>query len=60
MFYDIYPQLAAELHVPYVPSIMEEVALNPEMMQADGLHPNALAQPIMAEKIWSYLLPLLK
>ena len=60
MFYDIYPQLAAELHAPYVPSIMEEVALQPELMQADGLHPNALAQPIIAEKIWSYLSPLLK
>ena len=60
MFYEIYPQLSAELQVPYVPSIMEEVALKPELMQADGLHPNAQAQPIMAEKIWSYLLPLLK
>ena len=60
MFYDIYPQLATELHVPFVPSIMEEVALRSELMQSDGLHPNAQAQPIMAEKIWSYLLPLLK
>jgi acyl-CoA thioesterase-1 len=60
IFYNIYPQLAAELNVPYVPSIMEEVALKPELMQADGLHPNAQAQAIIAEKIWSYLSPLLK
>jgi acyl-CoA thioesterase-1 len=60
MFYDIYPQLAAELKIPYVPFILEEVALKPELMQADGLHPNALGQPAIAEKVWSHLLPLLK
>ena len=60
MFYNIYPQLAAELKLPYVPFILEEVALKAELMQADGLHPNALAQPIVAEKIWTYLVPMLK
>jgi len=60
MFYDIYPQLAAELNLPWVPFILEEVALKPEWMQADGLHPNALAQPTIAEKIASHLEPLLK
>ena len=59
MFYNIYPQLSAELQVPYVPFILEDVALKPELMQADGLHPNAQAQPVVAEKIWTYLLPLL-
>lgn len=60
MFYNIYPQLAAELKVPYVPFILEDVALKPELMQADGLHPNALAQPFVAERIWRYLVPMLK
>lgn len=60
MFYNIYPQLSAELKVPYVPFILEDVALKPELMQADGLHPNALAQTIVAEKIWGYLAPMLK
>ncbi|AMK76406.1 arylesterase [Methylomonas methanica] len=60
MFYEVYPQLSAELKIPYVPFILEEVALNPEMMQADGLHPNELAQPVIAEKIWGYLQALLK
>jgi acyl-CoA thioesterase-1 len=59
MFYEVYPQLSAELKIPYVPFILEEVALNPEMMQADGLHPNELAQPVIGEKIWGYLQPLL-
>lgn len=60
MFYNIYPQLAAELKVSYVPFILEDVALKTELMQADGLHPNALAQPIVAERIWGYLAPILK
>jgi len=60
MFYKVYPQLAAEMNIPYVPFILEEVALVNELMQKDGLHPNAKAQPIIAEKIWSYLLPVLE
>jgi len=60
MFYKVYPQLAEEMNIPYVPFILEEVALVNELMQKDGLHPNAKAQPIIAEKIWSYLLPVLE
>jgi len=60
MFYNIYPQLAKELNIPLVPFILEDVVLNKDLMQADGLHPNAKAQPILAEKIEPYLFPLLK
>jgi len=59
MFYAIYPQVAAELSVPLVPFILEDVALHPEMMQADGLHPNALGQPLIAQKVWEALWPML-
>ena len=59
LFYNVYPQLAEELKIPFVPFILEEVALNHDMMQADGLHPNAKAQPIIADKIATYLFPLL-
>ncbi len=60
LFYNIYPQLATELGIPYVPFIMEDVALAKDMMQADGLHPNAKGQPVIAEKVWTQLSPLLK
>jgi acyl-CoA thioesterase-1 len=60
MFYKVYPQVAAELNVPLVPFILDEVALNPDLMQADRIHPNALGQPLIAEKVWPYLQPLLK
>lgn len=60
MFYNVYPQLSAELNLPLVPFILEEVALKPELMQADGLHPNEQGQPLIAEKVWPYLQSLLK
>ncbi len=60
LFYNIYPQLAAELAVPYVPFIMEDVALDKDMMQADRVHPNAKGQPFIADRVWPQLLPLLK
>jgi acyl-CoA thioesterase-1 len=60
MFYNVYPQLAKELDIPFVPFLLEDVALNKNLMQADGLHPNAKAQPILANKIEPYLFPLLK
>ena len=60
MFYNVCPQLAKELDIPLVPFILEDVALDKDLMQADGLHPNAKAQPIIADNIESYLFPLLK
>lgn len=59
LFYNIYPQLSAEQNLPLVPFILEDVALNPNMMQADGLHPNTLGQAIIAETVWPYLQPFL-
>jgi len=59
MFYNVYPQLAQEMHIPVIPFLLEDIALTTGLMQPDGLHPNAQAQPIIAEKIWQQLLPLL-
>lgn len=59
MFYAVYPALAKEQGVISVPFIMQDVALVEDLMQADGLHPNAKAQPIIADKVWQYLQGLL-
>jgi acyl-CoA thioesterase I len=59
LFYNVYPQLAQEMNIACIPFLLDDVALNSGLMQADGLHPNAQAQPIIAEKIWQSLLPLL-
>lgn len=60
MFYNVYPQLSKELVVPYVPFILEDVALAKELMQQDGLHPNEKAQAIIVEKIWPHLVQLIR
>ncbi|SHI95934.1 arylesterase [Cycloclasticus pugetii] len=60
MFYSNYPELAEEMDIPFVPFILEDVALEPDMMQADQLHPNEKAQPIIAQKIWDHLEPILQ
>lgn len=53
-FQQIYEQLADQMDLTYLPRFLEGVAAaNPEYMQADGIHPTALAQPILADKVFS-------
>jgi hypothetical protein len=37
----VYPELSARFEAPLIGFILEDVALNPELMQPDGIHPNA-------------------
>lgn len=60
MFYNVYPQLATDLNVPFMPFLLDGVALDETLMQRDGLHPNAAAQSVLMEKVWKHLQPLLK
>jgi acyl-CoA thioesterase-1 len=57
-FSAIYPQLAQQSGIPLVPFFMEQVAVKPEWMQDDGLHPNADAQPFIADWMAQQLKPL--
>lgn len=59
MFYDSYQKVASKHNISVVPFILEDVALDKSQMQDDGLHPNAKAQPVIANHIAPYLLPLL-
>jgi len=58
-FHDVYASVAEETGVPLVPFFLEKVALEPGLMQADGIHPTAEAQPLLLETLWDYLEPLL-
>ena len=51
-FFNMFETLAASEQVERVPFLMDKVALKPELMQADRLHPNAKAQPIILENVW--------
>ena len=58
-FARMFPELATQYHLPLVPFLLDKVALNPALMQEDGLHPNARAQPLILDTVWPYLKPLL-
>jgi acyl-CoA thioesterase-1 len=59
-FADLYPALAKQYHLALVPFLLEKVALDPALMQDDGLHPNARGEPPVLETVWRALEPLLK
>ena len=59
-FHSIFTGLSENKSVPLVPFLLEGVANRPEWMQADQLHPTALAQPKMLENVWAELRPLLQ
>ncbi|MDF2182620.1 arylesterase [Neptuniibacter sp. CAU 1671] len=58
-FTSIYPDLAEDNDIPLVPFFLQGVALKPELMQQDGIHPNADAQPYLVDAVWPHLTPLL-
>ncbi|QNR97925.1 arylesterase [Stenotrophomonas sp. 169] len=55
----VYRALADQYKVPLLPFLLEGVALQPGMMQSDGLHPTAQAQPKVLANVWPLLQPLL-
>ena len=58
-FFAIYDKIAEEFEVPLVPFILDKVALLPELMQDDGIHPKAEGQQQLLDNVWPYLEPLL-
>jgi acyl-CoA thioesterase-1 len=58
-FYTLFEMLATQHNISRVPFLLEGVALQMDLMQSDGLHPNAKAQPVLLENVWAYLQPLL-
>jgi len=51
-FENVYRELATELHLPWVEFFMEDVVLDASLMQDDGIHPNAAAQPLLLDTAW--------
>ena len=59
-FESIYPEIAEENNLKLLSFLLQEVALRKDLMQLDGIHPNANAQPIIANQIRQELLDVLK
>ena len=58
-FHGLYGKLAEKYHTALVPFFLEGIGGDAELMQADGIHPNAKAQPILLDNLWPHLEPLL-
>jgi acyl-CoA thioesterase-1 len=56
-FGKMFADLAAKNRAALVPYLLEGVAGNPSLNLADGIHPNAAGQKILAENVWRVLEP---
>jgi len=58
-FRNIYTDLAAKNKMTLIPFLLEGVGGEPELNQADGIHPTAKGHLIVAENVWKQLEKLL-
>lgn len=56
----MYSGISTAEQVPLVPFLLDGVALQRSLMQADNLHPNARGQPRLLDNVWLHLRPLLQ
>ena len=59
-FMTMYQELSASHRIALLPFLLDNVALHPELMQEDGLHPNEKGQPLLLDNVWPRLMPLLR
>ena len=55
MFHDSYRMIATEYQITLLPFLLENIATHPELIQRDGLHPTAEAQPRILQNVLPYL-----
>ena len=58
-FAKLYQNLAQRYDIPLVPQMLNQVAEHRELMQQDGMHPKAEAQPQVMKNVWAGLQPIL-
>lgn len=58
-FSNVYRELASRYNITLGHFILDGIATNPDLMQGDGIHPKAQAQPKMLDNIWIDLEPML-
>ena len=54
-FESMYGEVANEMGILLVPFMVENIALEPNLMLPDGIHPNEKGQPLIAEEIYKWL-----
>jgi acyl-CoA thioesterase-1 len=56
-FRSLYPRLAKEYRLPFLPFLLEGVAMEPALNQDDGIHPNVQGARRVADNVWKVLGP---
>ena len=59
-FESVFQDLAKKENIPLIPFMLDEIALDEDLMQVDGIHPNTKAQPKIAVFLKKELVSLLK
>jgi acyl-CoA thioesterase-1 len=59
LFSQVYADVAGAAQVPLLGFFLDGVGGVPALMQGDGIHPNAAAQPRLLDNLWPLLKPLL-
>jgi acyl-CoA thioesterase-1 len=59
-FHNTFGEVAKSRQTAFVDFLLEGVATQAQLFQADNLHPNAEAQPRLLDNVWRGLEPLLK
>jgi acyl-CoA thioesterase-1 len=59
-FNSMYTVLTEQYDIALLPFLLQDIALEPELMQADGIHPTARAQPLLLDQVWIIIQPLLQ
>ena len=59
-FEAVFPAVARRAKVALMPFLLDGVAGVPHLNQADGIHPTAEGQQVIADHLWPYLRPLLR
>lgn len=58
-FADMFQALSKKNQAPLVPFFMDGIAANLDLFQADRIHPNEQAQPMLLDNVWPHLKPLI-
>jgi acyl-CoA thioesterase I len=58
-FTAMYPQLAKEYHLTYMPFLLLNVYQHSDMMQPDGIHPNGKGNEVVAQDVFHLIEPIL-
>jgi acyl-CoA thioesterase-1 len=57
-FRQVYRDLARQYNVKFLPFLLDKVAGEPSLNQADGIHPNVDGTKIVADTVWNMLKPM--